>query len=631
MYSSNHYRSPYKAPSRSANTYEYGNPNRSRTNLNDSCDETWPLDEVINKIDVRSDSEDDFHYNRNYSWNRGTDQYTPRNTSAADTIYSAFPDHNRQSWNTRRDYSPKRSPLDSNSKWPKSTAYDSNNNYLNDDNWKTDIDDGPTLRDVAIQCNLKKYKQTPKQHWESTTATSTILSQKPPIKVIKSSTNGFVSAYSDVPKLTSPPPRSSESQYCALDFDKQSSFEPTDVIYSQVDKSGKMRPNSATPSNLDIVYKQPLNDSITSYRVYNDNKTYDIKSKEFGFSVANPAAPRVNLPNPELYLNDSNRLNRSYNDSSFRTITPIEKEILEETISISNASSDDLYRPSDRIARYADNMSYTSKGSSNYRRESPVRFGHDRSNVFKQSPYGTMEKVVNRETKVGKLKKKKNSTNMNDENVLLANNSLRLKSSKYPQSERLYKSNADLRDQFMRDETRGGLAAAYKNRQQQQQQNRQRALSLNRMNAIGHDDDRDIPARHLSQTQLNGGRTNSRLSHDSGSGYHPRSSRHLQHERDPIVMYIPNVTNQRINESPKLTKSILRNNSTKSMATLPSKAKKAKEVKESKSQSKTNLKEFGNKDKTSSDSKKKIDLNRSHSMPKDTRFNWLSKLKLKSK
>ena len=455
------------------------------------------------------------------------------------------------------------------------------------------------------------------------------LSQKPPIKVIKSSTNGFVSTYSDVPKLTSVHhPKSMESQYCALDFEGDSLVEPNNAIYSQVDKSVK-RNNGQSNNSINIIYKQPLNESIASYRLPNDGRAYDVKTKEIGFNVSNLNTPRISLPNHNSSYLDSSRI-CSYNGSFKDLNEPIEKEIIEETISISNASTEESFRPSDKLVinRCPDNMSFTghsvtSRTSSNYRRESPARLNYDRLSHSKQSPYGTLEK--SRDSK-NKLKKKK-SLYKNDENVLLANNSLRLRSSKHPQSERLYKSNADLRDQFMRDETRGGLAAAFKNRQPQNQTtNKQRALSLSRMNVINNDDDNfgggGVTSRHLSQTHLNG--TNSRLS-DSGSFYH-RTNRHMQHERDPIVMYIPTVNNHsRAMESPKLT-SILRNNSTKSTATLPSKAKKAKEPK---SQSKINLKENAGKEK-SVDKKKTTDLNRRHSMPKDTKFNWFSKFKFKS-
>lgn len=509
---------------------------------------------------------------------------------------------------------------------------DANNNYLSDDTssyqWSYLDEELPTLRDVGIQCNLKKYK--PLAVMPSKPVPEPALTQKPPVvKVIKSSTNGFVSAYSDVPKLSSHG-RSTDSQYCALDFEG-SDFGPNDAIYSQVNKSGK-RNSNVHNGNINIVYKQPLNESIASYRSLHDGKNYDVKSKELSFNVNNPNGPRINLPNPNVSYHDPTRVrssNGSYRDLS--EAMPVEKEIIEETISISNASTDESYLGTEKPGtnRYPDNMSFTgnsvtSKTSSNYRRESPARFNYDRSSLSRQPPYGTLEK--NREAK-SKLKKKKSSYK-NDENVLLANNSLRLKSSKYPQSERLYKSNADLRDQFLRDETRGGLAAAYKNRQQQQQQgqgNKQRALSLSRMNAVGTEDEQlsvVVPSRHLSQTHLNG--TSSRLS-DSGSSYQ-RASRHMQHERDPIVMYIPTVNHQRANESPKLT-SILRNNSTKSTATLPTKSKKGKEQK-SQSSSKSNLKEGSSKEKPVPD--KKADLNRRHSMPKDTKFNWFSKFKLKS-
>lgn len=475
----------------------------------------------------------------------------------------------------------------------------------------------PTLRDVGIQCNLKKYKNpTPK-------TTEPIVTRKPPIKVIKSSNNGFVSTYSDVPKLGSSP-KAMETRHKIVDVDHSDWVEPnqSDAIYSKVDKSSKNRNN-----NINIIYKQPLNDSLNSYRSANDRiKSYDVKSKEYSFNVNTANAPKTTLPNP-IYGEPVR--NRSHNGSyrDFYADFPDEKEIIEETISISNASTEESYRPNQLIAlRYQDNLSFTgnsitSRGSSNYRQQSPAR-SVDRSSLPRHNPYATLEK--NRELK-GKLKKKKNVPE-SDENVLLDNNSLRLKSSKSsPYSERLYKSNADLRDQFLRDETRGGLAAAYKNRQQNQSQiNRNRAVSLNRMNAIANEEDHSnnshVPSRYLSQSQLNN--SGSRNSDTSYS----RSNRLMQHERDPIVMYIP--TAQRTNtDSPRLT-SILRNNSSKSNVTLPNKPKK---MKEAKSQSKTNLKESTKDKSKESKDKKKLDLNRRHSMPKDTKFNWFSKFKIKSK
>lgn len=65
------YYDSYKAPSRNANTYE-SNHNRSRVNIDEICEETWPLDEVIQKVDIKSDSEDDFNYSKNLqSWSSG--------------------------------------------------------------------------------------------------------------------------------------------------------------------------------------------------------------------------------------------------------------------------------------------------------------------------------------------------------------------------------------------------------------------------------------------------------------------------------------------------------------------------------------------------------------------------------
>lgn len=61
----------YKAPSKSANSHDNGSC-RSQVNLGKVCDETWPLDEVINKIELKSDSDDEYNYNRNIqSWTSG--------------------------------------------------------------------------------------------------------------------------------------------------------------------------------------------------------------------------------------------------------------------------------------------------------------------------------------------------------------------------------------------------------------------------------------------------------------------------------------------------------------------------------------------------------------------------------
>lgn len=134
MHSSNFYRnysSPYKAPSKSANTYD-ASSNRSRSNLNELYDETWPLDEVIDKIDIKSDSEDDLSYSRgptSHSWNhRGAlhtpDRYSSRHASS-DRVYSAFPSSSKP-WSSARRYdlSPKReSHLETSNKWNKGSSY----------------------------------------------------------------------------------------------------------------------------------------------------------------------------------------------------------------------------------------------------------------------------------------------------------------------------------------------------------------------------------------------------------------------------------------------------------------------------------------------------------------------------
>lgn len=515
-----------------------------------------------------------------------------------------------------------------------------------------DDDDSPTLRDVGIQCNLRKYGNNSNvnssinsnermiDHLQSQPH---LVTQKPPIRVIKSQDTGFVSTYSDVPRLQSPM-RSIETRHKVLDNSfNDELMNPTagnnnsDVIYSQVNKSAKTKNNN---NNINIIYKQPMNDSRVSYRSgLNDSRQYDTRSKETGFSISNAPAigPKINLANP-MDKSITSRSSRQRDRSN-------EKEIIEETISLSNTSEDSFHQPpalgreSDlkkvigKPNRSHDEMSFTgnsitSKSSSTYRRNSPARY--DRGGARHNNVYGTIEKNKNKSSKKKPMP--------NDENVLLANNSLRLKSSKTTGLDRLYKSNADLRDQYYRDETRGGLAAAYKNRQPPQSNSKHRALSLSRMNTGTPTGDSEadqqhlshchMPSRHLSQTHLNN--ISSRCS-DAGSGSfapnrHQSASRtSIQHERDPIVMYIPTVGHQqqRGTDSPKLT-SILRHNSAKSSTTTATLPKKNKKVKETKSSSKEDKKKSAG---NSSNDKKK-DLNRRHSMPKDTKFNWLSKFKL---
>lgn len=137
MHSSNFYRnygtssSPYKVPpSKSANTFETsigsGSHNRSRSNLHDSStyhDETWPLDEVINKIDIKtSDSEDDFGVygggnrrglgntttstHHDYPWRSSSPSYLNSNRyKSPERVYSAFPDSSK-SWSSSRQLRP---------------------------------------------------------------------------------------------------------------------------------------------------------------------------------------------------------------------------------------------------------------------------------------------------------------------------------------------------------------------------------------------------------------------------------------------------------------------------------------------------------------------------------------------
>lgn len=548
---------------------------------------------------------------------------------------------------------------------PKNYGYGNVTSDTSDDDSNVDDDDSPTLRDVGIQCNLRKYGNNTNSsissnervidHLQPQQQQQQLVTTKPPIRVIKSQDTGLVSAYSDVPRLQSPM-RSIETRHKVLEDDfSDELLQPTtpghnnsDVIYSQVNKSAKTKNNN----NINIIYKQPMNESRVSYRSgLNDSRQYDTRTKETGFAISNAPAigPKINLANPMDTSITSTRSSRLRDRSN-------EKEIIEETISLSNTSEDSFHQPPTRGRetdlkkvgggggkpnRTHDDVSFTgnsitSKSSSTYRRNSPARY--DRGGSRPSNAYGTIEK--------NKSKSSKKKPSPNDENVLLANNSLRLKSSKSTGLDRLYKSNADLRDQYYRDETRGGLAAAYKNRQSQQSgnnnNNKHRAVSLSRMNAgtptgdsdLEHQHHCHVPSRHLSQTHLNN--ISSRCS-DAGSGsFAPNrqqsaSRTSIQHERDPIVMYIPTVSHQqqqqqqRGTDSPKLT-SILRHNSTKSSATTATLPKKSKKAKEAKSSSKEDKKKSGGSSSSSSDKKK--DLNRRHSMPKDTKFNWLSKFKL---
>src|SRR6218665_2743579 len=131
MYTQNYYHSstsPYRAPSKNANSYDYG---RYKSGNHEFGNETWPLDEVIDKIDLKSESDYDLgasskpysalnrtipisHPNTNpisssnYSFgepyrNRSNSPQKSRfgrvNSPDPDMVYSAFPDRT-QSWTT---------------------------------------------------------------------------------------------------------------------------------------------------------------------------------------------------------------------------------------------------------------------------------------------------------------------------------------------------------------------------------------------------------------------------------------------------------------------------------------------------------------------------------------------------
>ncbi|OTF76818.1 hypothetical protein BLA29_009358, partial [Euroglyphus maynei] len=244
-----------------------------------------------------------------------------------------------------------------------------------------DYHSSPLLRDVGIQCNLKKF---PESDWKKHEFTVPIVRNKPPIKVIKSSNNGIVSTFSDVPKLSSPSPDFRHD--IDLDIDRPPSLRSTDVIYSQIDKSHKSNRGNNPSGNINIVYKQPLNvskkhqTSMTSF----DDSMYDIKTKEFGFDVNNPNFRKIPLPNPNENLLSGSLKNR------------YDKEVLEETISISNSSTDESYIGNNQILiKPKDNFNVVSTSRKN---DSPMRqsYNHDDDDNHSFS-------------KTNKMKKKKSS------------------------------------------------------------------------------------------------------------------------------------------------------------------------------------------------------------------------------
>ncbi|KPM05410.1 hypothetical protein QR98_0038720 [Sarcoptes scabiei] len=684
--------STFKAPSRNANSFDSKSNHRSsrKNHIDDVCDETWPLDEVINRIELKSDisdNEDDQRYNvRSSQWRSGprlmSDSFTTnrdvKRVPHGGTIYSSF-SQGSKTWKDNsvkhRTYKTKKpSFIDQSDRYENNT----NNNYIDDDedHEKDDPnlsdDYSPTLRDVGIQCNFKKFPESNKKMIDPFT------DRKPPVKVIKSSNNGIVSAFSDVPKLSSPDVINHRNDSYSLDDSLR-----TNAVYSQIDKSSKKISKTSKiydnndGGNISIVYKQPMNESLDSKTKnfsFNDSK-YDVKTKEFSFSVGDTKLLPISLSNPnESFQTFSGRDKESRNQSASKAQ---DKEIIEETISISDVSSDDSFvrNQMQPMKPLNDTYSVSSRTSNKYLKDLPSKLASNSfQDSFSLSVGPTQFKQKDHRSDRTTRKHQTFDRFDNDENVLLENNSLRLKSSRSPyQNERLHKSNADLREQFIRDETRGGLAAAYKNRQQKNQ-NRHRTLSLNRMNGLADDRDRFVdddhhdhysssfvnhrsnlhsnhssnysdhshsnlpnnqydystnyhqqyqpPSRYSSQTHLN-----SRLSDLGSASVHSRS-RSIQHDRDPIVMYIPpanqkSINNVRGTDSPKLT-SILRNNSTKSNATMQS-TKSKKLPKQQKSQSKINLKESAKESKTGD---RKSDLNRRYSIPKDTKFNWLNKFKL---
>lgn len=128
----------YKPPSKSANYESPSVANRSRSNFDEMYDETWPLDEVINKIDIKTDEEtdDDDRLSNNYTrniqtWRSGPQLISQTGNSGSEmkripgegALYSSYTEGTKV-WKDkqvrRHDYSSKRgSQFDLSTKYTK--------------------------------------------------------------------------------------------------------------------------------------------------------------------------------------------------------------------------------------------------------------------------------------------------------------------------------------------------------------------------------------------------------------------------------------------------------------------------------------------------------------------------------
>ena len=567
----------------------------------------------------------------------------------------------------------------------------------------------PTVRDVAIQCNRKKTNR----HLNTSSDNDSY------VRVIKSSNDGFVTAYSDVPQLKSnkPSKRAPESKH---EVWNDRSSPQSEAIYSKVDKTKKKsvredinrsdRYHDVIESYPQVIYRTPMNErrpasglshnskySGSEYST-NTNRTLKNKTKGIGFNLSSGIdGPKVDLPrtSPKLRSRSLNRYEeptptRHWTDSLNRKghKKEVKQEILEETISISNASSDDFepYHPNRSFDEFLEpksqfkeidkkrkEISYVNE-LPNQRRltnenDRPVdedyRRGMSSNIVVYPSGSETSYSTLTRFDRKKKDSKLTDFTPPPRQAYTLDRRHLKERQQKSEVTSkpkevitsRLNKSTADLTEYSRRDDLRGGLANAYKNRQEK------RPSSLNRMTAIregrispsgpsGH----STPIRYLSHSHLNS--AGNSLNSSSESDTLNRHKRHYIHDREPIVMYIPAVShhNKRAEDEPDRLSGILRPSS--QAGSTASSRKYGKKVPKSSASDLTPSKPRDYSSKYSSNygirrpqndeeldqvvelkdtknfgklKKGKSILSRRHSIPKDTKFPWLQKLRSKVK
>lgn len=561
----------------------------------------------------------------------------------------------------------------------------------------------PTVRDVAIQCNRKKSNR----HLLDTSS----VSNDSGVRVIRSTNDGFVSAYSDVPQLKTKLNRTPVSKHEVWDErDSQSS----EAIYSKVDKSKKKSvkrdivddfdPNDSYPT---VIYRTPVNErrspsglshhsrySGSEYSTHT-NRTLKNKTKGIGFTLKSGVdGPKVDLPPTSPKLRSRSLGRTRYDepqprwDSSLtrgQTKREVKQEVLEETISISNASSDDLdsYRGQDRsfdhfidpkpqfreIERKRKDLSYVNESanrvkdrdgsgdrSTDYRRPNAISY-----RTPSETSYSTLSRFDSKKKDFEPIEFSPpprqaytlDRRHMKDKQKV--EKTLPLKTSPAIGS-RLYKSTADLTEKSRYEDLRGGLANAYKNRQENRQE--KRTSSLNRMSAIREgrvSPSPSAPVRYLSHSHLNS--AGNSLNSSSESDTIHRHRRQYIHDREPIVMYIPAVShhNKKAEDEPDRLSGILRPNSrTGSTASSKKQSKKppkssASDISPSKTRDySSKYSDYGGHRPRNDEERDQIVelrdtknfgklkkgksiLSRRHSIPKDTKFPWLQKLKSKVK